>query len=535
MAQKSMLLVRVQFVPVLESSELFRARWARGPTSYVARATRNRLALARMVQAGASAADVADALVSEAGYDSTAIAGAFCDAYRTIYPAADEASAPDKESVPHLLAAAYGAGPRRKPPVDTFAEAFFLIPEDARAQVLPDFLANRDEGLHGLLLDQFAGMELADLAPQLDEAAFAELEAYIRDVVDTDLGTADELFPLVSSARDVQGARMSAAERIRTMIEGIGNLGGSSGGLAGQLRAELALGEEKGLYVLTTLLEVEDRTNRLRRVLEAWCERIGELIRDAEFDIATVQIDAAWRGVTAQYKVEFMEEMLAEFVGTECQLLIDTFQLDEHRDQLIDLLGRFGERSAEQLMRQLAGEDSPTARHALIGILAGVAAIHPDPMDRFFAAEEWYVVRNAVTIASKVGGERWISRIQPLTAHEDHRVVVESLRALAAVAPERATGELVGCLTHDHERVVETAALLLRASSAHNLEETLVAAMLNKSMDPTARSEMAEVLFKLGTPGAMQALEGMARRPFLLTSHRRDARRAARSILASAA
>ena len=39
-------------VPVPESSELFQARWAQGPTSYVARATRNRLVPARMVQAG---------------------------------------------------------------------------------------------------------------------------------------------------------------------------------------------------------------------------------------------------------------------------------------------------------------------------------------------------------------------------------------------------------------------------------------------------------------------------------------------------
>ncbi len=134
-----------------------------------------------------------------------------------------------------------------------------------------------------------------------------------------------------------------------------------------------------------------------------------------------------------------------------------------------------------------------------------------------------------------MGGRRWVDRIKPLTAHPDHRVVVESLRALAGMSPEHSTAALVKSLTHENERVVETAGLLLRASSASNLEDTLVAAMLEKDMNATARSEMAAVLFEMGSASAVKALEGMARRPFLLASHRRDARRAARSILASAA
>ena len=198
----------------------------------------------------------------------------------------------------------------------------------------------------------------------------------MRDVVDTDLGTADELLPLVSSARDVSGARQLAAERIRTMIKGIGSLGGSSGGLAGRLREELKGHEEMGLYVLTTLMEVEERSSRLSHLLEAWCERIGQFVRAGDFDAAATQLGAGRKGATTQHKTELLEEALGEFVVSEIELLVDSFQNEEQRPALVELLAGFGEPTTARLMQRLAQEESPVARRALIGILAGVAAVY---------------------------------------------------------------------------------------------------------------------------------------------------------------
>ena len=50
-----------------------------------------------------------------------------------------------------------------------------------------------------------------------------------------------------------------------------------------------------------------------------------------------------------------------------------------------------------------------------------------------------------------------------------------------------------------------------------------------------ARSEVAELLYGLGTPDALGVLEQLARKPFLISHTRRDARRAAREVLRSAA
>jgi HEAT repeat protein len=143
-------------------------------------------------------------------------------------------------------------------------------------------------------------------------------------------------------------------------------------------------------------------------------------------------------------------------------------------------------------------------------------------------------VRNAVTIAGKVGGEEWIPHLEPLLSHSDHRVVVEAMRALAPISPDVAVPGLVRNLAHDDERVRETAYLLLKDSPSAARQEALAHALVERSMD-AARREVAELLFGLGTPGARSVLEEIARKPFLISHARRDARRAAREVLRSAA
>lgn len=89
-------------------------------------------------------------------------------------------------------------------------------------------------------------------------------------------------------------------------------------------------------------------------------------------------------------------------------------------------------------------------------------------------------------------------------------------------------------MAHESDRVRETAFLLLKGSNSEWREAQLAAALTDRSMDP-ARQEIAELLYDLGTPGAIQVLNQIARKPFLVSATRRDARRVARSVLGSAA
>jgi len=489
--------------------------------------------LARMITGGATPQAVAEMIEEEAGGDVERMAESFCDAYRVVYPAA-EASGPSSESVPELLAA-YRLAPKSRPPIDTFAEAFFLIPIEAQAGILSDFLQNRSEGLHSLLLDQFAGLELAELAPHLTDEVFTELVGYARDVVDSESGSADELLPMVSAARDVKVARRSAADRIREMIEGIGGLGGATGGLAGKLRRETADAEELEVYVLRVLIEIEDRPDRFARFVDSWCRRVSETVQAGNLERALVLVNAGTTDVKiSAQKQRVVESGLIELLRSDYAVFNEAAQDPERRERLGELLAGFGEAAAAHLMERLSVEEDAAIRRALIGLLVIVGGHYSKPIVGFFSDPQWFVVRNAVTIAGRIGGADWTPHLLPLLDHRDHRVVIEALRALTPLAPDEAVPGLVRSLAHDNERVRETGLLLLRASESPDRLDELTQALTDRSMDG-GRSEIAELLFELGTEEALSVLQQIARKPFLISSTRRDARRAAREVLRSAA
>lgn len=488
--------------------------------------------LARMVASGADATVVAKAMVEEADGDPEQIASSFCEAYRMVYPAAASAGA-ESESVPEMLAA-YRQPPKTRPPVDTFAEAFFLIPVEAQAQVLRTFLDNRSEGLHGLLLDQFAGLELAELAPHLDEEGFEKLVGYARDVVDSETGSADELLPMVSAARDVKVARKSAADRIREMIEGIGGLGGATGGLAGKLRAEALGADALGLYVLATVMEIEDRPDRFTRFVEAWCRRISDAVAAGDLDGAIGVLQAGIDAELAPHKRQVVEDKLVDLLRSDYAVFNSAAQDPATREGLGELIAGFGEPAATHLMERLSVEEDAATRRALVALLVVVGSNFTQPIVRFLRDPQWYVVRNAVTIAGKIGGNRWVPHLRLLMEHSDHRVVIESMRALTPIAPDEAVPGLVRGLAHEHDLVRETAFLLLKGTSSPLVEEELTQALTDRSMDG-ARTEIAALLLGLGTDSSLAVLRQIARKPFIITSSRRAARRAAREVLGSAA
>ncbi|MGI9648274.1 MAG: HEAT repeat domain-containing protein [Acidimicrobiia bacterium] len=488
--------------------------------------------LATMVAVGASAEEVADALQAGVDDDPARMADAFCNAYRLVYPGDDPGA--DDESEPDLLAA-YRHVPVSKPPIDTFAAAFFLLPLDAQVQILSDFLTSRADGFHSLLLDQFAGVELAELAPHLDETSYNELVNYARDVVDTDTGSADELLPMVSGAKDVKSARMSAADRIREMIDGIGGFGGATGGLAGQLRDETGRAEELGLYVLRVLFEVEDRPDRFDRLVDTWSRGISEEVEAGNMERALAALSVGVDKVElSPAKQGAVEDGLVELLRSDYTVFSQAAADPQSREEVAELLQKFGEPAATHLLERLSDEEDPATRRILIGLLVVVGARFPGPILRFFKDPRWFVVRNAVTIAGKIGGEQWVPHLRQLLDHADHRVVVEAMRALAPIAPDEAVPGLVRGLAHPHERVRETALVLLQASASRVRQEELAKAFTDPAM-AGARTHVASLLFDIGTPRALGVLQQLAKKQFVVSPVRREARRAAREVLGRAA
>lgn len=487
--------------------------------------------LLRMMAAGASAAEVVGGLVDKTNGDPATMAQSFAEAYRVVYPSPEQTGVED--SVPDMLQA-YRHAPRGRSPIETFVEAFFLLPVEAQSSILDDFLDHRTEGMHALLLDQFAGAELAQLAPHLTPETYEKLKEYAREVVESEVGSAEELLPFVSAARDVKSARLGTADRIRQMIDGIGGLGGATGGLAGQLRAELAALEEHSTYALRNLFEVEDRPDRFDLLVHGWTRRISGEVQAGRLERALSLVEAGTSEIDVPpSKRRTVENGLVELLRSDYAVFHDAAQEPEQRAALAEVLAGFGEPAATHLMERLSIEEDPATRRVLISLLVVVGSSFSDPIARFFKDPAWYVVRNAVSIAGKIGGRKWVPYLKPLLDHADHRVVIEAMRALTPLSPDEAVPGLVKGLAHDNERVRESAYLLLQASSSPRCLPELTSALTDPAMD-LARRQVAALLFEMDTPEARSALEQVAK-TFAIRPARRHARRAAREVLERAA
>ena len=485
----------------------------------------------RLIATGAPPGEVAHGLIEKSAGDPAAMAASFSDAYRAVYPAAEQAGADDTM---FDLLDAYRPTRREQSPIETFVEAFFLLPVQAQAQILGDFLHLRAEGMHALLLDQFAGTDLAQLAEHLPAAARELLVAYAREVVESEHGAAEDLLPLVSAARDVKSARHDAAGRVREMINGIGGLGSATGGLAASARGELADVESLSSHVLRNLFEVEERSDRFAQFAHRWTRRISAEVQGEDLSRALALVTAGTVDAElASGKRRIVESALVELLRSDYAVFNTAAHEPEHREMLAEILARFGEPAAVHLMERLSVEEDPATRRTLIGLLTIVGSSYSDPIARFLKAPEWYVVRNAVSIAGRIGGRKWVPHLRPLLDHDDHRVVVEAMRALAPLSPDEALPGLVNGLGHDDERVRETAYLLLQTTRARRSEAVLAAALTDPRMD-SARTQIARLLFGLGTDEAIGVLEQIAG-TFALRPSTRHARRAARAVLGSAA
>lgn len=487
--------------------------------------------LLRMMAAGASATEVVGGLVDKTGGNPATMAESFTEAYRVVFPDAGHPGAED--SVPEMLEA-YKHAPRGRSPIETFVEAFFLLPVEAQTNILEDFLDRREEGMHALLLDQFAGAELAQLAPHLEPATYEKLVDYARDIVESEVGSAEELLPFVSAARDVKSARLGAADRIRQMIEGIGGLGGATGGLAGRLRGELTDLEQLSAYVLTNLFEIEERPDRFELLVHGWARRISTEVQQGRLDRALSLVGSGTADVDiAPSKRRAVEQGLVDLLRSDYAVFHTAAQEPEQREALAEVLAGFGEPAAVHLMERLSIEEDPATRRVLISLLVVVGSNFSEPIVRFFKDPAWYVVRNAVSIAGKIGGRKWVPHLRVLLDHDDHRVVIEAMRALTPLSPDEAVPGLVKGLAHESERVRESAHVLLQSLSSPKCLPELTTALTDPDMD-LARKQVASLLYEMGTPEARNTLEQVAR-SFAVSPSRRHARRAAREILGRAA
>lgn len=487
-----------------------------------------------LVNSGATPHAIATAIVTAAKGDVDKMASVFIKSYQVVHQIAELVEADVATDLEKMLAA-YRQAPNAKSPLVTFVEAFFLLPQGVQARIMEVFLRNADQTAYRLLIDQFAGLDLVELAQLLSPEAHEQLSKYIRDVVDADSGTAEELLPLVESGTTVEHTKTGLSERIASMLNEVERLEADAGETREGLQAELMpeRAADLGIAVVRGLFECETRADRFSRLVKTWVTAIGTAINNDDLDRAQRLLNAGTEGHDhSGFRTQAIEEALAAVTASNYSMLIDRYQ--QHPMATVELISAFGPASVDRLITRLALEESPAVRRGLIGLIGEVGRNHPEPILAHLKDTRWYLVRNLVSVLAKVGNTKGFPHLEALTKHEDERVVSEALRAMAVLNPDKAIPHLILGLAVPG-RVSETATILLRTSSSEAIDTALASALTDKNLPVIARSQAVWVLRDRGTETSRTQLREIASMGNSLSPTKRRARRAARAALEEAA
>jgi len=181
------------------------------------------------------------------------------------------------------------------------------------------------------------------------------------------------------------------------------------------------------------------------------------------------------------------------------------------------------------LIRDLGVENTSKRRKMLLRALQVVARLKPDNVITHLRDPRWYVVRNVLIALGTSKHPSTADHIAPLCAHADHRVRVETLRALYRV---QGTGsaDLLLAGTLDKEEIVHTEACrLLGDIDDPGIDRKLLKRTRSPVLVEALRSIAA--LGRRDTDAARSTLRGIAKKRPAVWGRARRLRRAALQAL----
>jgi HEAT repeat protein len=212
-------------------------------------------------------------------------------------------------------------------------------------------------------------------------------------------------------------------------------------------------------------------------------------------------------------------------------ILVELASQQDQSSEAVTLLTRLGPAVVDRLVDLLATEESPTLRRTLIDLLADVGKGNVNALVGHLKDPRWYVVRNLASVLGKTGHPKAVPPLRNLMRHDDHRVRLEALRALATLQRSKSTDDLIAALEDENQRVRLAALTLLRSSEADGVDAAMVAALENVALDVEEAKRLAEILVERGDPQARKALENLSSSRSFLSRSNRAAKQAARDAL----
>lgn len=423
----------------------------------------------------------------------------------------------------------------REEVVRSFVEAFFQFDEEQQVELFASLLEHRDDPAVQMIIDQFAGHELAQMAPRLNASALAMLMDYAQITSDQADRRPEELAALLRSPEALDTARSTIAARIQERIGDVAEAVEAIGDSFDSIRTQMPEVDRlffDALGGFRALLHVEQREARFHRLLRIWTGKITAAVRSGEFRRAELWLHAATDNPTyALERRDDVDAALNQLARSDVSKMLVEAAIDDDPELAFRLLLALGPGAVSVLIDLLAEEEDASRRRVMLDGLTLAATRDPTPIVRRLADAPWYLARN---LAGPLGRSHHPEVEEPLAellTHGDHRVRLEATRSLVTLLGDDAAPYLQRALEDNSAVVRQAAAGLLAGRGTADAQRVLVEALRSSRLDSAEKERIVRLLGDNLTPEAAEALQRLAAQRLVLSSSGRSLRAAAQEAL----
>jgi len=251
-----------------------------------------------------------------------------------------------------------------------------------------------------------------------------------------------------------------------------------------------------GVGVLRDLLRVEERPDRVRRILRIWESKVAAAIRSREVETAEAWMRAVAgdTGIPEEHGDAVQSAIEALSRPTLIDDLIVWIVDNEALDVSAGLLAEWGEPLVRQMIDLMAVDDPPVNRRHLVDMLTVIGRSDSRLLIAYVGDHRWFIVRNVAIALGRTGRLATIPSLRSLAGHEDARVRVEALRGLAVVDGDSVVGDLVAAFRDGDRRVRQVAVSLLRASPNPGVAARLADVLRSGRLGADESERLVEVI-----------------------------------------
>ncbi|MFQ5947424.1 MAG: HEAT repeat domain-containing protein [Acidimicrobiia bacterium] len=458
-----------------------------------------------------------DAMLTDAGRDVGMLTARFVERYSGAYGLLEAGDSRGQEEVVHA-----------------FVDAFFHLPRGFQIPLLAEFLTRKDDPPFAIFLDQLAGHDLAELAPELDPDTHALLLEYAGMATDSADGRPRELLGLLESSHTVKSTRRVVAEEVEKLLgpQSAGREDSTPFATLAAQRPDRSGYFAAGVNVLRGLLAIEDRDERFRRLVDMWCDKVATSIRAGELDKARSWLRAVLEDPTYPPEREEMVRKALSQIAEPGLLepLLTALGDEESAEAATRLLEMGAPLAAGPLIERLADEPDWAQRRLIIELLVKLVRVEPMPVLPYLNDSRWYLVRNLAIILGRSERPEVAGELEPLISHFDHRVRLAALRALHSLLDDESIEWSLATLQDRHPAVRQMAVGLLQASADPKVDAGLTA-MLKSDCSAEEKEQIIRVLTERKSPEIEAVLGELASKRFVFSSSSRAVRDAARRAI----